>query len=111
MSDHNDIFEYLLLNNAVEIAGIDSDTGEFLYMFTPKLKEVLPELYNLHMQKVNSEVMRLWEMGYVNIDLMRDDPIVTLSEKAIMLNGTDDLSEEDIWALKEIKRVLQSPEL
>ena len=37
--------EHLILQNAVEIAGIDSNTGEMLYYITDKLKTVNPKLY------------------------------------------------------------------
>lgn len=39
------MIEHLLLQNAIEISGIDSDTGEMLYSITDKLKEVSPDLY------------------------------------------------------------------
>ncbi len=39
------MLEHLLLQNAIEISGIDSETGEMLYSITDKLKEVSPELY------------------------------------------------------------------
>ena len=39
------MIEHLLLQNAIEISGIDSETGEMLYSITDKLKEVSPELY------------------------------------------------------------------
>jgi hypothetical protein len=39
------MIEHLLLQNAIEISGIDSKTGEMLYSITDKLKEVSPDLY------------------------------------------------------------------
>jgi hypothetical protein len=39
------MIEHLLLQNAIEISGIDSETGEMLYSITDKLKEVSPDLY------------------------------------------------------------------
>lgn len=39
------MIEHLLLQNAIEISGIDEDTNEMLYSITDKLKEVSPELY------------------------------------------------------------------
>lgn len=37
--------EHLLLQNAIEISGIDSNTGEMLYSITDKLEQVNPQLY------------------------------------------------------------------
>ena len=39
------ILEHLILQNAVEISGIDSDSGEMLYSITDKLQSVSPWLY------------------------------------------------------------------
>jgi len=105
------IIDKLILNGAMEMAGIDSKTGEILYQFTPKLKEVMPELYNEHLNFVNAELMRLWEKGFVNMDLMSDSPIVTLSEKAFNEEEISTLSDQDKWAIQEVKRLLTTGEL
>lgn len=105
------IIDKLILNGAMEMAGIDSKTGEILYQFTPKLKEVMPELYNEHLNFVNAELMRLWEKGFVNMDLMSDSPIVTLSEKAFNEEAISTLSDQDKWAIQEVKRLLATGEL
>lgn len=106
-----EIMDRLLVSGAVEMAGVDSETGEILYHFTDKLKEVMPELYREHMNYVNSELMGLWEKGFVNMDLMKDNPIVTLTEKAFDQDAINTLSESDRWAVQEIKRLMTSGEL
>lgn len=100
-----EIIEYLLLNGALEAAGV-SETGEPLYNFTPKLKHVLPELYEEHMRHVNSELMGLWEKGFINMDLFEESPMVKLAPKAFNNEEISKLSEEDQFAVKEIKRIL-----
>ena len=105
------MIDKLMLAGALEVAGVDSNTGEFLYVFTPKLKEVMPELYNQHLNHVNSEIMRLWEKGFVNVDLMSENPIVTLTEKSFDENALSLLSKEDRWGVEEIKRLLAAGEL
>jgi hypothetical protein len=105
------IIDKLILNGAMQMAGVDCETGEILYQFTPKLKEVMPELYHEHLNHVNSEIMRLWEKGFVNIDLMADSPIVTLSDKAFDDNEIQSLSHQDKWAVQEVKRLLATGEL
>lgn len=100
-----EIIEYLLLNGALEAAGI-SETGEPLYNFTPKLKYVLPELYEEHMKHVNSELMRLWEKGFIDMDLFADSPVVKLAPKAFNNDELAKLSDQDQFAVKEIKRIL-----
>lgn len=106
-SENRDAIEFLILNHGLEVSGIDSETGEILYSFTPKIKELMPELYNEHVNHVNSEIMRLWEKGFVNLDLFSDEPIVTLTAKAFDKESLATLSKKDIWALQEMKRLLK----
>ena len=106
-----DIIDKLILDNALEIVGIDKSNGEFLYAFTPKIKEVMPELYEDHLNTVNSDIMVLWEKGYLNIDLLQEEPVVTLSKKAFIKEEIDKLSNQEIWSLEEIKRLLKTREV
>ena len=39
------MLEHLVLQGAVEMSGIDSNTGEMLYYITDKLRTVNPKLY------------------------------------------------------------------
>lgn len=106
----NSIFDNLILKGALQMAGVDENTGEILYQFTPKLKEIMPDLYNEHLNYVNNELMRLWEMGFVNMDLMSENPVVTLTNKAFDEKYIKMLSDQDKWAIQEIKRLLSSRE-
>ena len=53
----NPNFEDLLLAGAIEVHGVDEKTGEFLYTFTNKMKDILPELYKEHIQQIHNEIM------------------------------------------------------
>lgn len=106
-----EIIEHLVVSGALQMAGVDTETGEILYQFTDKLKDVMPELYDEHLNYVNSELMRLWEMGFVNMDLMSDNPIVTLAQKAFDEEQIKNLTPQDKWAILEIKRLMTSGEL
>lgn len=107
----NSIINKLVLSGAMQFAGVDTNTGEMLYQFTPKLKEVMPELYNEHLNHVNKEIMGLWEKGFLNVDFMSENPIVTLTAKALIEKELEGLSKEDRWAIDEIKRILSLGEL
>ena len=48
-SDENEMIEKLILDGALEVAGVDSEDGSLLYSFTPKIQQVMPELYNDHL--------------------------------------------------------------
>ena len=106
-----EIMDFLILNGGLEIVGVDSENGLFLYSFTPKIKELMPELYEEHMRTVNSEILSLWERGYVNIDLLSEDPIVTISKKGLDEKAFLELNKQDQWAIEELKRLMFKREL
>lgn len=99
------IMEYLILNGALEPAGV-SETGEPLYNFTPKLKDVMPVLYKEHMNHVNAELMRLWEKGFITMNLFDENPVVRLAEKAFDQEEISRLSKDDQFAVNELKRII-----
>jgi len=112
MDDMNqELIDSLILSGGLQVAGIDSETGEFLYQFTPKLKEISPILYNEHVNHVNGELMRLWEKGFLDINLVDNNPIVRLTPKALDESELSRLSKEDRWGIEEIKRLLKIQEL
>jgi hypothetical protein len=98
-------FDNLILSGALEPAGIDSETGEMLYSFTNKLKDVSPELYNETQKMINREIMGLWEKGFIDVDLMDDDPMARLTLKASDPEEVKKLSNEERHTLKEIIRI------
>ena len=106
-NDEQQIMEYLILNNALEAVAVDNKTGELLYSFTPKLKEIMPDLYEAHMNSVNLEMLSLWERGYINIDFLLDDPKITLTKKALEIKELDKLSPDELWSINELKRLLR----
>ena len=110
-SEEENIIDQLLLDNALEVVGIDKTNGEFLYAFTPKIKDVMPELYEDHLNFVNSEIMTLWEKGYLKVDFLSEDPEVTLTDKAFIDQELKKLNSQELWSLEEIKRLLKKREV
>jgi len=100
--------EFALINlidkGAVAFEGFGED-GEPLYRFTEKLEDVAPDLYKMHMSMLNTEIMALWEKGFVDMDLFEESPTVKLTEKAFKKNEVNDLNETLQNFLKELKRV------
>jgi hypothetical protein len=103
--EEDKIIEKLILEGGLEVAGIDSEDGSLLYAFTPKIKELMPELYNDHINSVNSEILSLWERGYVDIDLLSKDPIVTLASKSFDEAEISKLNKREKWSIEELKRL------
>lgn len=105
--DDNEIIEKLILDGALEVAGVDAEDGSLLYSFTPRIKELMPELYADHMNSVNAEILSLWERGYVDIDFLSKDPIVTLTEKSFDDKEISKLTKREKWSIDELKRLLR----
>jgi hypothetical protein len=106
-SEEDKIIDDLILKGGLEVAALDEDTGEMLYSFTPKIQELMPDLYEEHIRGVNSEVMNLWEKGFLNLDLFVKDPIITITAKALNKEEIQGLSKQERWSLFEIIRLLQ----
>ena len=106
-NNEDELIKNLILQGALEVAGVDSETNELLYAITPKMQEVMPDMYEDHLKTVNRDLLNLWEKGYVNIDFFLPDPVVTISEKGLDNNEISKLTKPEIWALEEVKRLLQ----
>ena len=107
MDNDDEIMNKLILDGALEVSAMDQETGELLYSFTPKIKDVMPELYKEHMQTVNKDIMNLWEKGFVNMDFFVEDPTITLTDTAFDINLVKNLSKQEQWSLFEVKRLLK----
>jgi hypothetical protein len=55
--------EHLLLQNAIEISGIDPETGEMLYSITDKLEQVNPKLYQGLKKDFEEHMFELIDQG------------------------------------------------
>ena len=83
MGPEDDAFEELILSGAIEISGIDEQSGEMLFNFTEKLKDVDPSLYDKMTDFFHQELMRLWEKGFISMDITQKNPTVSLTQKAL----------------------------
>lgn len=105
MQENNEIDE-LILSGALEPAGIDPETGEMLYSFTNKLKDINPLLHKEVNNMFSSHMMKLWELGMVNMNVADKNPIVELTPQAFDKDLIASLDEDIAYTLKEIKRSL-----
>lgn len=96
----------LILSGAIEVAGIDIETGEPLYNFTEKLLDVNPELHKDISAYFSNETMSLWSEGFLNMDVTEKNPIVSLTQKALDEKEVAQLTKDRQYTLKEIIRVI-----
>lgn len=107
MEEEDKIIEDLILKGALEVSGIDIETGEPLYNFTHKLKDVSPELDQEMQTFFSQEMMFLWENGFVEMDVTEVDPIVKLTNKAFDDKEVLKLDKNKQYTLKDIIRQLR----
>lgn len=103
------ILDELILNGGLEVAGLD-DTGNFTYRFTPELSNVSPQLYEHVLTFFHTELMVLWEKGFLSMDVSQDNPMVAITAKAYDQEAKKELSEIQIRNLENIVRVLEEDE-
>ena len=105
--ENNDkLIEDLILKGALEVAGIDLETGEPLYTFTEKLKDIDPALHQEAFNFFSGEALKLWEKGFLDMDVTTENPIVRLTEKALDEIEILKLDKDKQFTLKQIKKYL-----
>jgi hypothetical protein len=106
MENFDEFFDYLLENGAVELSALDED-GNPLYSFTEKMIEFAPNLA-VHLQNTfHNDMMLLWEMDYLDMDITQDNPTVRLTNKALDLDEVSKLSYELKTTLNTIKQAMR----
>lgn len=98
------MIEELILQGALEVAGVDVETGELLYTFTNKLQDVSPALHQEFNNYFHSEMMSLWANGFIEMDITDENPKVFVTEKAMDESEINKLTKENRLTLKEIIR-------
>lgn len=107
MSEDDLILEELILQGAIEIAGLDIETGEPLYNITHKMKDINPALHDEFVNYFSQEAMALWEFGFITMDITLKDPVVRITKKALDKEAVAKLDKNHQYTLKEIIRIMK----
>ena len=106
----NEMIDNLVIHGYLELSGIDSASGEFLYRVTPELKELIPEmaknLQNIFLEELNN----LWVKGFVSMDFAEKDPSVKLTDMAFDEERVESLTFEERNTLNLVKEAMQKDE-
>ena len=92
MEDAENMMDYLILNGAMEVSGINED-GTFLYTFTEKLKDLAPDIHEQVAEAFFAELMTFWELGFVQANMQDAEPIITLTAKCFSPEARETLTE------------------
>jgi hypothetical protein len=92
--------DYLISEGALKYIGVDHN-NEQIYTVTEKCKEILPELYEEHIQKTDDATFSLWQKGIVEIEFTEDEQFVRLTKDSaeLYLEYKDTLSSDEIEVL------------
>lgn len=102
----DEIIDSLILNGGLEFAGVDEETGEPMYRPTSKLKNIDPKLSEDMSSYFSATTMKLWEKGFINMDVTIENPLVKLAEKSFDIDAINLLGKEERVVIREIIKVL-----
>lgn len=103
----DEIINEMILDGIIEPSAMDMETGEMLYSFTDKAREVMPEMWHHAQQVFNDTIMFFWEQGFLNINMSDEDPVVSVTPKALDQAEVAKLSREHQQALRIILEALR----
>jgi hypothetical protein len=102
----DEIIDSLILNGGLEFAGIDEETGEPLYRPTSILEQIDPKLSKDMSSYFSATTMNLWQKGFIDMDVTKEDPLVKLADKSFDIDAINLLDKEERIVIQEIIRVL-----
>lgn len=102
-------FDSLILEGVVEVSGIDAETGEMLYNFSPDIPETHPDIFERMVMQIQQEIYLLWEKGFLHMDIDNENPLVTITEKALDEEAIKtELTRDEQRSLEVIKFYMKS---
>ena len=106
MSNPEEIIDALILSGGLEFAGVDPETGETLYRPTSILESIDPKLSKEMSSYFSETTMKLWEKGFIDMDVTDADPMVKLGPKSFDAKEIKGLDKDERVIMEEIVRVL-----
>lgn len=107
MIDPKEVIDALILNGALEISAMDSETGQMVYAVTDKMAEIAPEIYKEISDQTQKDIMSLWEKGLLSVDILSENPEVSLTEIALDRGNWEDLSDSEYSTMNTVMRMFE----
>jgi hypothetical protein len=108
MSLSSEMIDKLILAGALEVAGIHETTGELLYSFTPKLKQVAPEIFNGVIDHFYTGILHLWELGFLDMDITEREPSVAVNYDFCIEENMKKLNPHELNLLENLMKQFSS---
>jgi hypothetical protein len=94
---------------AIKFLGFSDQDNEPLYIITPEMNEISPEL-NLELKhQFQHLILTLWEKGVIDVDWLEDDPIVHLAESTMDDEKVNLLSSSEKLLISNLKNWQNKP--
>lgn len=104
---NDEIMKELIDSGAIELKGIDSETGEFLFGITEKMKKVNRALYDEHINNIYIDTMYFWERGLIEVDdFTSTNPQISLTSKAFDIDCLSKLPPDKAEIFQRMKEAL-----
>jgi len=107
MKDPKDIIDALILEGALEVSAIDSESGQLVYAITDKLAELAPEIYREISDQTQRDVMSLWSKGLLVVDFLSDNPDISLTKMALDRSNWINLSDSEYSVMNTVMRMFE----
>ncbi len=107
MINPKEVIDALILNGALEISAMDSETGQMVYSVTEKMAEIAPEIYREISDQTQRDIMSLWEKGLLVVDLIAESPEVSLTETALDRGNWINLSDSEYSTMNTVMRMFE----
>jgi hypothetical protein len=98
----NDLIAYLIQEGALEVHGYHEKADSFIYRITPKMKEIMPTMFEEHFKFINDIAFGLWNKGYIEIKFDEKGPLVMLIPDLDYDEIMDKVSEEEMYFLENM---------
>lgn len=105
--ENNEIMEALILSGALELEGIDMETGQMLYHVTDKMMDVAPELYRGIEESIHRTVLSLWAKGFLSMNVMDANPKVAPTEPALDRSNWSVLTQTEYDVMNSVMRAFE----
>lgn len=102
----DELIKFLIDAGALEVYGYDKRSDSITYRITPKLQEIMPDLYKEHYSYLNEIAFKLWQENLVDIRFTKDGtPTVSLLDNIDYKSILDTLDEDSVYFIENLLNI------
>lgn len=98
----SEIFDSMILDGSIEVAGLAPDSKGFIYNFASDLEERNPELFSTVSEYFYKLILSLWEKGFLDISVLEDDIDISVTDLSRNEEAVKQLSDFEQSALASV---------